>query len=141
MCKGVMKCVCGCTVQMHVMCVCVCVCFCASFEGCRGEQTGPPQFSLSIILHARHTHSDMPERVSISSVCQCVCVCVCVCVLLCLPKECSSLYLYVCLGYYIHSLHTCAQRQMEPEGWSGTLSSTVKIPRQAQTVWAHDDSQ
>ena len=78
---------CGCA-------VCVCV-FVYPARGWRREQTGPPQFSLSIIQHARHTSSDMPERVSIS--CVRAHVRVCVSAPPCLPEECSSLYLYVCL--------------------------------------------
>lgn len=72
-----------------------------------GEESkrGPPHFSLSIILHARRTHGDMPERVSISP----LFLCVCVPALLCLPKECSSLYLYVWL-VITYSLYTHACR-------------------------------
>lgn len=66
-------------------------------EACRREQTRPPQFSLSIILRGGHTSSNMPERVSISCACARPPVCVCAPGLPCLPKECSSLYLYVCL--------------------------------------------
>ncbi len=47
--------------------------------------------------------------------------------------------IFVCVcGYYIYSLHTCVQRQMEPEGWSNTLSSTVKNPQQAGVLWVED---
>lgn len=72
----------------------------------RAEQTGgPPQFSLSIILHTRHTCDDMPERVSISSVFMCAG---------CLPEECSSLYLYVCLVITYALSHTFTQADGAP---------------------------
>lgn len=104
MCKGVIKCV---GVQYESVCVCV------SCEGWGGEQTGPPHFSLSIILHARHTRGDMPERVSISCVCVCVCLCACAAVF----TQGMQFIIFVCVsGYYIQSPHTCMQGQMEPEG-------------------------
>ena len=81
----------GCTVGM---CVCVCV---LSYEGWRREQTGGLHSSASPSSCTPGTRAatclrgfQYPPQV-------CVCVFVCQCRLLCLPKECSSLYLYVCL--------------------------------------------
>lgn len=76
------------------MCVCVCV---LSYEGWRREQTGGLHSSASPSSCTPGTRAatclrgfQYPPQV-------CVCVFVCQCRLLCLPKECSSLYLYVCL--------------------------------------------
>ena len=120
--KGVMKCV---GVQYGFVCACV------SCEGWRREQTGPPQFSLSIILHTRHTSSDMPERVSISCVCVFVCLCcsvyprnavhyICMCVCLITYTLCThanqgrwSLKARAMLSFHLLKTHS----KLEQSGW------------------------
>lgn len=94
--------VCGCT-------VCTCVCMCVFMHPARtGEESkrGPPQFSLSIILHARHTRSDMPERVSIS------CVCVFVCLRSCVYPRNAVHYICMCV-WLLHIFSTHMRKEAD----------------------------
>ena len=119
----------GCTVGM---CVCVCV---LSYEGWRREQTGGLHSSASPSSCTPGTRAatclrgfQYPPQV-------CVCVCVCVPVPAAVFTQGMQFIIFVCVsGYYIHSLHTCARRQTEPEkAGAGASSSTVTKKKKKAT--------
>lgn len=94
MCKGVIKCV---GVQYESVCVCLCILW-GLVRRANGASTLQP-------LHhpARQAHAQRHAWEGFNI------LCVCVPVLLCLLKECSSLYLYACL-VITYSLPTHAFR-------------------------------
>lgn len=94
----------GCTVW-----VCVCSCILWGLKRrANGASTVQP-------LHhpARQAHARWHAWEGFNILCVWVCLCACAAVF----TQGMQFIIFVCVsGYYIYSLHTCVQRQMEPEG-------------------------